>query len=100
MGMIGVSGKLKVGIQKDQKILKKKQVQVGRVPNFGGSSGVTNGLASSIAMSQHQGMELLNLDVLERKVNDAQNAGKESYFNTKSGFSTVLNLRKSNQSQG
>eukprot|EP00347_Sterkiella_histriomuscorum_P006224 403353590 len=99
MGMIGMSsGKLKVGIQKNQNILNKKKFsQQSRITT--GGSGVTNGLASSIAMSTQHGMELLNPDILERQVREAQNAGNQSsYFNSKSGFNTVLNLRKSNQS--
>lgn len=44
--MLGMVGKLKVGIQKDQKILKKSQFR-----NFGGGSGATSGLASSLVMT-------------------------------------------------
>jgi U4/U6 small nuclear ribonucleoprotein PRP31 len=47
MGMHGISGKLRVGIQKDQKILKKKPMQ----RTFGGGSGATNGMASSLVMT-------------------------------------------------
>jgi hypothetical protein len=47
--MLGMaSGKLRVGIQKDQKILQKKRL----VPSFpGGGSGVTSGIASSLVMT-------------------------------------------------
>ena len=56
LGMLGVGGKLKVGIEKDQKILRKRQ--------FNQSD--KNGMASSVAMTPLQGMALLNPDALER----------------------------------
>ena len=62
MGMIGMGGKLRVGIQKDQKIIKKRNIS--HIP--GGGSGATSGLASSVVMTAHQGMELLNPDILQR----------------------------------
>lgn len=66
--------------------MKKRDI---RVP--GGSSGATNGLASSLVMTPMQGMELINPDILERQIKKAQ--GNESYFSSKSGFSTVLQLK-------
>lgn len=64
MGMIGMaSGKLRVGIQKDQKILKKRDFSSRILP---GGSGATSGLASSLAMTPMQGMELINPDLLKR----------------------------------
>ena len=89
--MIGMGGKFKVGIQKDQKILKKRQMP----SSFGGGSGATNGMASSLAMTPMQGMDLINPDLLLRQVRDLS-SGKDSYFNAKSGFSTVLNLKNTN----
>ena len=48
LGMLGMAGgKLKVGIQKDQKILKRSNIS--RIP--GGGSGATSGLASSLVMT-------------------------------------------------
>jgi hypothetical protein len=58
---------------------------------IGGGSGATNGLASSLVMSHSQGMELINPDLLEKKVKEIQ--GKDTYFSSKSGFSTVVNMR-------
>ena len=90
LGMIGMgSGKLRVGISKEQKILKKREFN--RIP--GGGSGATSGLASSLAMTPLQGMELINPDLLKRQVKEA--SGKESYFSVKSGFSTVIQLKNS-----
>ena len=84
--MIGMaSGKLRVGIQKDQKILKKRDFSNRILP---GGSGGTSGLASSLAMTPMQGMELINPDLLKKQVKEAE--GKESYFSNKSGFSTVI----------
>ena len=58
------------------------------IPKFpGGSSGATNGMASSLVMTPMQGMELINPDILERKVKEAK---KDNYFSAKSGFSTVI----------
>jgi hypothetical protein len=57
--MLGIAGKVKVSSKKDQSILKKRPV-----PQFSGSSGATNGLASSLAMTPLQGMELINPDLL------------------------------------
>ncbi len=89
LGMIGMaSGKLRVGISKDQKILKKREFN--RIP---GGSGSTSGLASSLAMTPLQGMELINPDLLKRQIKDA--SGKDSYFSNKSGFSTVIQLKNS-----
>ena len=85
-GLLGTSGKLKTGeVVKDQKILKKKMPTVPKFP--GGSSGATNGMASSLVMTPMQGMELINPDILERKVKEAK---KDNYFSAKSGFSTVI----------
>lgn len=73
--MIGMAGgKLRVGIQKDQKILKKRNLM--HIP--GGSSGATSGMASSLVMSNTQGMELINPDILHRQVKAAE--GNASYF--------------------
>jgi hypothetical protein len=58
LGGSGTSGKLKAAAKKDQSILKKRDLVA--VPLFGGGSGATNGLASSVAMSHVKGMELLN----------------------------------------
>jgi len=94
LGLLGMAGgKLRHGgIQKDQKIMKKRDIR-GIIP--GGSSGATNGLASSLVMTPMQGMELINPDILERQLKKAQ--GNESYFSSKSGFSTVLQLKQHSQ---
>ena len=90
LGLLGMAGgKLRVGgIQKDQKILKRRDIR--GIPV--GGSGATSGLASSLVMTPMQGMELINPDILQRQVKQAQ--GNDSYFNTKSGFSTVLQLKQ------
>ncbi len=92
LGLLGMAGgKLRHGgIQKDQKIMKKRDTR-----GIGGGSGATNGMASSLVMTPMQGMELINPDLLERQVKQAQ--GNETYFSTKSGFSTVLQLKQNKQ---
>jgi hypothetical protein len=47
-------------------------------------------------MTPMQGMELINPDLLKRQIKDA--SGKDSYFSTKSGFSTVIQLKNSQNS--
>jgi len=39
-------------------------------------------------MTPMQGMELINPDLLQKQIKQAQ--GNESYFSAKSGFSTVV----------
>lgn len=63
-GMLGSSGKLRVNVKEDQKILKKRNLP--SVP--GGFSNMANGMTSSLIMTPAQGMELINPDFLERKV--------------------------------
>lgn len=55
---MGGGGKLRVNVQKDQKILKKRWLPPGM------QSGSTNGMASSLAMTPLQGMELINPNLL------------------------------------
>ena len=93
-----MAGGLKFNSSKDQKILKKKPL----VPSFGQQSSMLGGgqnhfgingqagLVSTIAMTAVQGMELINPDLLARKVEEAT---KDNYFSVKSGFTTVLNDR-------
>lgn len=61
------------------------------MPTFSQSS-ATNGLTSSIAMTPLQGMELVNPDLMNRKIKDIS---KDNYFSAKSGFSTVIQNKKS-----
>jgi hypothetical protein len=63
--MLGIAGRVNVGSKKDQSILRKRPV-----PQFSGNSGATNGFASSIANKPLQGMELINPNLLEKKIKD------------------------------
>jgi U4/U6 small nuclear ribonucleoprotein PRP31 len=81
-GLIGMagSGNLKGPAKKEQKILKKPMV-----PLFGNDQ--ASGLVSSVAITPMQGMELINPDLLQKRVSEA----KSSYFSAQSGFTTVIN---------
>lgn len=65
---------------------------------FGGGSSFgqnpqAQGLVSTVAMTAVQGMELINPDLMARKVDEAK---KDNYFSAKAGFTTVLNDRRLN----
>ena len=75
-GMVGSGGKLRVKEDKNQRILNKRFNQA-RIP--GGTSGATNGLASSLVMGPMQGMELINPDLLQQQVKTAK---KDNYFSS------------------
>jgi U4/U6 small nuclear ribonucleoprotein PRP31 len=79
MGMVGKegSGQLRVN-KKEQKLLSKKRQ---RVINAG-SSGATNGLASSLAFTPVQGIELMNPHAEAQKIKEAN----AKYFGSNSGF--------------
>jgi len=62
-GALGLAGKVKTVQKQDQKILKQRR-PMPNVPGFPGSQ--NNGLASSLAMTPSQGMELINPALLER----------------------------------
>ena len=89
MGMIGVNGtgKLRATANKEQKIkLMQKKVKNDPTP---ASLKTHDGLVSSLALASTEGIELINPDLLKKKLNE-----QETYFNTKSGFTTVIESKK------
>jgi U4/U6 small nuclear ribonucleoprotein PRP31 len=86
-----VSGKLKsITASKDQKVLKKGPIGNRLQAHAAGSSGATGGMASSLAFTQIQGIELINPDLLNKELKQT----KDTYFSANSGFSTVIECRK------
>lgn len=81
LGRLGQQGTGRMRLErKDQKILKKR-----RVANVGGSSGATSGMASSLAFTPHQGIELLNPEAAAEKIRRAN----DKYFSETGTFTQV-----------
>ncbi|EWM28311.1 u4 u6 small nuclear ribonucleoprotein prp31 [Nannochloropsis gaditana] len=99
-GMLGaVGGRLRIPGAKEQRqsVGKKKKAELakmsgagagaggGRVLSMGGSSGATNGMASSLVFTPTQGLELMNPIAAEEKRRRVDEANK-SWFDSSSGF--------------
>jgi U4/U6 small nuclear ribonucleoprotein PRP31 len=76
IGVGGVGGKVKLKAEK-RDLISKKQKQ----KNFG-SSGATSGLASSLAFTPVQGVELVNPQLIAQRIKDQQS--KDKYFGVQS----------------
>jgi len=86
LGKGGIAGTLRVATKKEKKQAKRKQRKV----NYG-SSGATNGLASSLAFTPVQGIELINpMLIRQQKVKDAN----ASYFSEDAGFKSTIKRRR------
>jgi len=92
-GMLGVAGGGRLAVKKEnkqklsQKLSRKTQAKLRRVRTA--SSG-TSGIASSIAFTPVQGIELVDRDALDKKAQITQN----KYFSNTSGFIRVGTLSK------
>jgi U4/U6 small nuclear ribonucleoprotein PRP31 len=91
LGMIGMkgTGKLRAIGDKEQKI-KLMQKKNKKTPQPLAMGTIHNGLVSSLALASTEGIELINPELLKKKVNE-----QETYFNAKSGFTTVIASKKS-----
>ncbi|CAI2368067.1 unnamed protein product [Moneuplotes crassus] len=89
MGMLGVSGtgKLRATASKNNKVkLMKKKTELNKPALPSGST--HDGLQSSLVLASNAGIELINPELLKEQVKEQQ-----TYFNTKAGFSTVIQSR-------
>eukprot|EP00824_Muranothrix_gubernata_P003962 TRINITY_DN15083_c0_g1_i1.p1 TRINITY_DN15083_c0_g1~~TRINITY_DN15083_c0_g1_i1.p1 ORF type:complete len:499 (-),score=132.99 TRINITY_DN15083_c0_g1_i1:396-1892(-) len=88
LGMLGAagSGKMRLVVEKKRGLLKGPKVQK-NVRHYGGSSGATSGISSSLAFTPVQGLELENPDARAAKLKELN----EKYFNPTGGF---VNLRR------
>jgi len=92
LGKGGIKGgALRVMTKKERKKEKKLSQKVRRV-NMGGS-GATSGLASSVAFTPVQGIELINPELQKKRVREAN----ESYFGSDAAF--VAKKRKKNNEE-
>jgi RNA processing factor Prp31 len=95
LGIGGQGGKMKT-TAKTQKITTKKQKMLAlesQTSDRGINQSSMSGLHSSVVFTPVQGIELINPELIEKRLNTA----KEKYFSTTSGFSTVINQKKKNQ---
>lgn len=91
-GMLGVGGtgsKIKMA-QKVQKINTKKQKMLALESNKDENK---LGMHSSVVFTPVEGIELINPDLLQKRLNNAS----EKYFSSTSGFSTVINQKRKGQ---
>jgi len=86
LGMLGSLGVRKATMKKDQNLLKKPKLTAASI----GRSGATNGMSSSLAFTPMQGIELVNPDNMQKKVQELN----DKYFSAISGFTTVLENKK------
>ena len=92
LGVIGKegSGRLRaVAVQQKQKLSAKaaKKYNIGKT--YGGSGMATSGLASSLAFTPVQGIELVN-PLAEQQSRDVVRKGTDSYFSEASGFKSRI----------
>jgi len=95
LGVGGQGGKMKT-TAKTQKINTKKQKMLAlesQTSDRGINQGSMSGLHSSVVFTPVQGIELINPELIEKRLNTA----KEKYFSSTSGFSTVINQKRKNQ---
>jgi U4/U6 small nuclear ribonucleoprotein PRP31 len=90
LGMIGMkgTGKLRASSNKEQRIKLMEKKKKNLPPSFT-SNTTHDGLQSSLALASTAGIELINPDLLKKKIEE-----QETYFNAKSGFTTVLQSHK------
>ena len=84
-GMLKISGegsRLKINPKMSKIVTKKQKIFDMKYNN-------TNGIHSSVVMTPMNGIELINPDILNNKLEKT----KEKYFNANSGFSTVVKNR-------
>jgi len=89
LGVGGVGAKMKNAVKVGQKINTKKQ----KIATLKAGN-ETSGLCSSVAFTPVQGMELINPELLTKNINNVA----DKYFSTTSGFATVINSKKKNDS--
>jgi U4/U6 small nuclear ribonucleoprotein PRP31 len=85
-GMLGVAGAIKVNV-KETKINTKKQKEIAMQSQVEQQK---SGLYSTVSFTPTEGIKLINPELLEKRLDHAS----EKYFNSTSGFSTVINAKK------
>lgn len=94
LGMLGQqegSGRIRmVQAKQKQKITKQSQKKIDKAVNKFGSTKGTSGLASSLAFTPVQGIELVNPMAAQKKGSSDTADGTKSYFSELSGFRSSL----------
>lgn len=88
LGMLGATGgKMRLPATKEQRGIK-KQRKLEAVKGLGGSSGVTNGMASSLVFTPTQGLELHNPAAADERKRRVEEANRK-WFDQASGFASA-----------